>query len=186
MPRELWHDAIEAAHSNHFSGGHMGVEKTIARLSNHFWWYGMYTTVTEAVKQCPDCARANSQTPNAAKGTGTVPAVAGPNSLLGIDHIGPFQEAGDGYKYVLVAIDHFTKWLTAVPGRSTGKDESVDAMIDHVFCRTGLLDAVLTDNGTAFANRLSAKLLERMGVTHKFATLLHLREIASWSAQTAR
>ncbi len=37
------------------SGGHQGIEKTLARVAERYWWKGLNKSVTAYVKSCPFC-----------------------------------------------------------------------------------------------------------------------------------
>ncbi|GKE57247.1 reverse transcriptase domain-containing protein [Tanacetum coccineum] len=42
----------------------------------------------------------------------------------GLDILGPLPEGPDGLKFIIVAIDYFTKWMEAKPlAKTTGKEE---------------------------------------------------------------
>ncbi|GKD52957.1 reverse transcriptase domain-containing protein [Tanacetum coccineum] len=69
-----------------------------------------------------------------------------------VTHASPLPQASRKLKFVIVAIDYFTKWIEAKPlARITGKD--VKKFIwDNIVCRFGLPRVIVTDNGTQFVN----------------------------------
>ncbi|GKF33740.1 reverse transcriptase domain-containing protein [Tanacetum coccineum] len=69
-----------------------------------------------------------------------------------MDVLGPLLEATRKVKFVIVAIDYFTKWIEAKPlARTTGK-EVKKFVWDNITCRFGLPRIIVTDNGTNFIN----------------------------------
>ncbi|VDD78832.1 unnamed protein product, partial [Mesocestoides corti] len=40
-----------------------------------------------------------------------------PNELVGLDLMGPLPQTANGYRYILVMVDYFTKWANAIPLR---------------------------------------------------------------------
>nr|GEW58962.1 hypothetical protein [Tanacetum cinerariifolium] len=69
-----------------------------------------------------------------------------------MDVLGPLPEAPGKVKFVIVAIDYFTKWIEAKPlAKTTGK-EVKNTLSDNIVCRFGLLRIIVTDNETNFVN----------------------------------
>ncbi|GJS83779.1 reverse transcriptase domain-containing protein [Tanacetum coccineum] len=65
----------------------------------------------------------------------------------GMDILGPLTPARGGAKFVIVAIDYFTKWVEAKPlVKITGK-EVIRFVMDNIICRYGLPRVIVTDNG---------------------------------------
>ncbi|GJV21589.1 reverse transcriptase domain-containing protein [Tanacetum coccineum] len=65
----------------------------------------------------------------------------------GMDILGPLTPARRGAKFVIVAIDYFTKWVEAKPlVKITGK-EVIRFVMDNIICRYGLPRVIVTDNG---------------------------------------
>ncbi|GJW40318.1 reverse transcriptase domain-containing protein [Tanacetum coccineum] len=69
-----------------------------------------------------------------------------------MDIVGPLLEAPWKLKYLIVAIDYFTKWLEAKPVTSiTGRQVKIFAF-DNIVCRFGVPDTIITDNETQLIN----------------------------------
>ena len=69
---------------------------------------------------------------------------------MGDDVLGPLPEAPGKVKFVIVAIDYFTKWTEAKPlAKTTGK-EVKKFVWENIVCRFGLPGVIVTDNGTNF------------------------------------
>ncbi|GJU51262.1 reverse transcriptase domain-containing protein [Tanacetum coccineum] len=70
----------------------------------------------------------------------------------GMDILGPLPQASRKLKFVIVAIDYFTKWIEAKPVvMITGKDVKTFVW-ENIVCRFGLPRIIVTDNGTQFVN----------------------------------
>ncbi|GKC92688.1 reverse transcriptase domain-containing protein [Tanacetum coccineum] len=70
----------------------------------------------------------------------------------GMDIFGPLPQAAEKLKFVIVAIDYFTKWIEAKPlAIITGKDLK-KFVWDIIVCRFGLPYVIVTDNITQFVN----------------------------------
>ncbi|GJR52631.1 reverse transcriptase domain-containing protein [Tanacetum coccineum] len=75
----------------------------------------------------------------------------------GMDILGPLPPARGGAKFMIVAIDYFTKWIKAKPlVKITGK-EVIRFVMDNIICRFGLPKIIITDNGAQLAHQTSIK-----------------------------
>ena len=64
--------------------------------------------------------------------------------------MGPLPKASRAVKYLLVAIDYFTKWIKARPLWEITANEVEKFICKHVICRYGLPHAIVKDNDTQF------------------------------------
>jgi len=57
----------------------------------------------------------------------------------GMDVIGPIESAtSNGHRFILVAIDYFTKWVEATFYRAVTKKVVTDFVRDRIVCRFGI------------------------------------------------
>ncbi|GKA30359.1 reverse transcriptase domain-containing protein [Tanacetum coccineum] len=68
----------------------------------------------------------------------------------GIDIVGPSSEALGKVNFLIVAVDYFTKWVEAKPLASvTGKH--IERFVwEHIVCRFGIPQMIVSDNGKQF------------------------------------
>jgi hypothetical protein len=64
-----------------------------------------------------------------------------------LDTVGPLPETSAGNKYILVAIDHYSKWCEAKAVADHGAKTAARFLEDDLICRYGVPRFVLTDNG---------------------------------------
>ncbi|GAU43712.1 hypothetical protein TSUD_179950 [Trifolium subterraneum] len=78
-----------------------------------------------------------------------------PFSLWGIDMIGRIEpKASNGHRFILVAIDYFTKWVEAASYVNVTKQVVVRFIKNHIICRYGVPNKIITDNGTNLNNKM--------------------------------
>ena len=109
LPRVYISDVLQLSHDSP-AGGHMGVNKTLYKTRQQFYWSGMRKDVTHWIKSCKDCQARKSPIPT--RRAPMVPMHAGePLERVGIDILGPLPQTVRGSKYILVVGDYFTKWM---------------------------------------------------------------------------
>lgn len=68
----------------------------------------------------------------------------------GIDIVGPFPKAPGKVKYLIVAVDHFTKWIEAVPQACISGRKVIKFMWKTIVTRFGITKILISDNGLQF------------------------------------
>ncbi|GJX67517.1 reverse transcriptase domain-containing protein [Tanacetum coccineum] len=91
--------------------------------------------------------------------------------VWGIDFMGPFPSS-HGNKYILVAVDYFSKWVE-VKALPTNDARVVVKFLKSLFARFRTPRAIISDSGTHFCNDQFAKVMSKYGVTHRLATAYH-------------
>ena len=85
-------------------------------------------------------------------------AASWPFSMWGIDVIGAIEpKAANGHRFILVAIDYFTKWVKAASYASVTRSMVVRFIKREIICRCGLPRKIITDNGTNLNNKMMGK-----------------------------
>lgn len=91
----------------------------------------------------------------------------------GMDVLGPLPEAPGKVKYVIVAIDYFTKWMEAKPlAKTTGK-EVIKFVWDNIVCRFGLPHIIVTDNGNNFIHDPFKRWCEKLNIKQINTAVAH-------------
>ncbi|GKB36391.1 reverse transcriptase domain-containing protein [Tanacetum coccineum] len=72
---------------------------------------------------------------------------------MGNGHCGSLSEAPGKLKYLIVAIDYFTKWLGAKPLASITGRQVKNFAFDNIVCRFRIPATIITDNITQLINK---------------------------------
>ncbi|GAU39237.1 hypothetical protein TSUD_396840 [Trifolium subterraneum] len=91
----------------------------------------------------------------------------------GMDILGPFPTAARQVKYLIVAVDYFTKWIEAEPLTKIGASHILRFFKRNVLARFGIPRVVVTDNGTQFTNKKFQEFLATIGTTQHFTSVEH-------------
>jgi len=94
-------------------------------------------------------------------------------AMWGMDILGPLPKAPGAVKYILVAIDYFTKWIKARPLREITANEVEKFTWKHLICRFCLPYAIVTDNETQFKAQTYEDFLKRLGIKHLVTSVEH-------------
>ena len=75
-------------------------------------------------------------------------------SWLGLDFIGQIHPpSSKGDRFILVAMDYFTKWTKAVPLKNMTHKEVIEFITEHIIHRFGIPQTLTTDQGTSFMSK---------------------------------
>ena len=86
--------------------GHLGCEKTLARVKTRFWWPGVAKDVGEYCCSCKVCQRMARKGPKAPMIP--MPIIEVPFRRIAMDVIGPLPKSSTGKQYVVVITDYAT------------------------------------------------------------------------------
>ena len=85
---------------------------------------------------------------------------------------GELPPTARGNRYVMIAVDHFTKWVELVPLKSKSSADVAHAFLDQVLSRFGAPGEVLTDQGKEFQGAFQT-LLANHTIAHRLASREH-------------
>jgi hypothetical protein len=155
------HDSIMA--------GHLGIRKTYLRLSSKYYWKGMYRDVVEHVSSCVECNMRKGD-PNNLVGKYESLITEKPLELIAMDIIGPLPR---GNLYILLFIDHFTRWVEIAPMRKDDSRMIAEKFVKHIFCRHGAPDYVMTDCGSNFTLKILQEVMDVLLVEQIWTAAYH-------------
>jgi hypothetical protein len=90
------------------SGRHLGTNKTIDKVRQRYYWLHLRDDVERWCQQCDTCVASRGPRTRS-RGLMHQYNVGAPFERIAIDIAGPFLESDRGNRYLLIAIDYFTK-----------------------------------------------------------------------------
>ena len=171
--RALQQTLIRQAHDGP-TGGHMGVAKTMARLTSTCWWSGMKAMIADYVRGCTTCAATKPSLQKPAGLLRPLPIPEKPWRLITLDFVGPLPRTPDYFNYILVVVDKFSKMAHFIPTTTNVTAEyTAKLLLDHVIRLHGLPEAMISDRGHEFTAHLFQELWKAMGTDLRLSTAYH-------------
>ena len=104
----------------------------------------------QLVKTCDACQFHAKNIHQPAQALQTIP-LSWPFAVWGLDIVGEFPRAVGGYRYLIVLMDKFTKWIEVEPVRYITALAAVK-LLKGVVSRFGVPNHIITDMGTQFTS----------------------------------
>lgn len=151
---------MEEIHEGSFgthSSGHT-MSKKILRAG--YFWLTMETDCRNYAKKCHKCQIYEDKVhvPPAPLNVMTSPW---PFAMWGIDMIGRIEPtASNGHRFILVAIDYFTKWVEAASYANVTRQVVARFIKQNIICRYGVPERIITDNGSNLNNNMITELCQ--------------------------
>ena len=156
-------------------GGHIGVNNTLVKLRERYWWPRMVIDTREYIASCEACQKNKNQKIALQFKKELCPVsipFGQPWSQIGIDLIGPLEATEDKYRYVLTGICYFTKFVELYPLKEKSALGIAECLYD-MQCRYGVPRVHISDQGREFVNQVTRHLFEWCGVAHRITSSYH-------------
>ena len=160
---------VEVIHKVHTQLSHVGRHKLLDIIQEHFYHPAMNKVARDYCSSCHHCQlfKVNTQpiSPPILK-----IKTAKPFELFALDLL-QFPKSSKGNVAALVAVDHFSKWLVAIPLRNKQANTVTNALQHQILPHLPRVpDRILTDNGPEFSNRIFNDALREHNIEHTFST----------------
>lgn len=149
----------------HDDAGHLGLEKTLDRVADSYWFPQMRKFVAKYIKACLNCLYYKHPSGKRQGELHPVEKVPVPFHTLHLDHLGPFECSKKKNQYILVVVDGFTKFIFLEPVKST-KVRHVTKTLMNIMYLFGTPVRIITDRGSAFTSKTFAKFCSTYGIRH--------------------
>ena len=102
IPKNMRENALRAIHF-----GHAGRDAMLREAAD-VWWPRVHREIVEKAKNCVQCQQAgkNLKCLKSQKEIGKIPESTEPNEEIALDFAGPFQNATQKKKYLIVLVDN--------------------------------------------------------------------------------
>ncbi|KAL4297482.1 hypothetical protein GQ457_12G015360 [Hibiscus cannabinus] len=171
VPEEEQNDIMYHCHAAS-CGGHFSGNRTAAKiLKSGFYWPTLFKDAHAFAKACDRCQiMGNISRRNEIPLQNIFEVEL--FDVWGIDFMGPFPSS-HGDLYILLAVDYVSKWVEAIATPKNDAKTVMKFLHNNIFTRFGVPRALISDEGSHFDDKLTAKALQRCGVRHRIATAYH-------------
>ncbi|GAX81110.1 hypothetical protein CEUSTIGMA_g8544.t1 [Chlamydomonas eustigma] len=164
-------DRAKLVYTIHSDNGHFGRRRTTALVMMNYWWPGLWDDCSKVVKSCQACSVTKVS-------FNSVQPVLHPLPIRGLmyrwslDTCGPFPVTTRGHTRVLVAVEHFSKFVEIFPLKDKSSAEIAYHFLHGILARYGACAEVVTDGGGEFQKEFDDLLLRAM-IDHRITSPHH-------------
>lgn len=137
--------------------------QALRKISQHFYWPQIFKDVTLFVGSCHPCNSRNSK--SYLQGLLSSTPATSPTHRMSFDSIGPRTTMPEGFRWILVMINHFTKWLVAVPVRDRTSRTIINSFKGHWISESYAYKQVFADRAPELWTAEFRKLMCEYGST---------------------
>ena len=171
-PKHLRQETTEVTHTQH----HFGQTSTLRTLRKNFFWPKMRRDVIRCCRGCLACQRAKYKTsgrePLCTMSIGS--GVPGEAVAMDVGTLPWSDDPNGGYRYVLLMVDLFTRYVELRPLKDQETDTILDAFqMGWVYRGHGMPRIVLTDQGANLDGRTFREFCEKAGIEKRHTTPYH-------------
>ena len=170
VSKHLRNILIEKAHDSVFSA-HQGKDKMKHRLRSRCYWPKMNIDIEQHIKECHTCQE--TKPPSRYNQAELKPITSKkPLELVTTDIMGKLNTTKKGNNYIMVIIDHFTRWMELFALNTMEAIEVAEKLLEFT-CRHGSPLKILSDQGTNYQSELLNELYEILDIEKLKTTPYH-------------
>lgn len=163
-PQRDRRNLLRFAHDHEFYGGHLGVKKTRDKLKAYYW-PGMTKDVERYVETCEVCQKhKTSKKPK--YGLMQPIKVSEIFERVHVDIIGPMRQTDQASRYILTAIDAFSRYAYARATVDARARDIINFLKEEIFVKHGPPCKLVSDNGPQFLSNEFQSLIKSLGIKH--------------------
>ena len=172
VPPQYRSAILRLAHDHPLSG-HLGINKTYSRVSQHYFWPKLKKDVQQYCRSCETCqviGKPNQVIPKAH--LKPIPAVEEPFKRILIDCVGPLPRSRSGKEYLLTVMCASTRYPEAFP-LSNIRTKTIVNALTKFFTTYGYPDVIQSDQGSNFTSKLFKEVVKELQVKHCQSSAYH-------------
>ena len=151
--------------------GHPGKERTLIAGRLKYYWPTMKRDIDQYIDDCVTCAKykgfVNKPAPIL-----TYPPPTRPWQVVSIDLL-QLMPSYKGSKYLLVCVDHFSRFTVLCALKDKTADAVAHALITKLFIVHSTPEVLLSDNGSEFRNELLKEICAQYDIKQAFISAYH-------------
>ena len=139
--------------------------------AQYLWWPRVHRDFVKLCKNCRECTKfgKNLKPMIPFKIYKSLPPLNAPNEEVQLDYAGPLSDGDGNQVYMLVAINRFSKYLSAMLTKTTGANKILKFLENYIFTHS-ILKAIRTDQYSGCKNKLVDQFCKSKGINHTFCS----------------
>ena len=170
VPQSMVKELLIKAHKE--DGAHCGMQKTLDRIRQRFFWPHMRTDTCNFVKKCPQCRKAK---PSRMIVTPLNPINSDDKNVwehVAVDIDGPYPLTARGARYVINIVDYKSKFLIS-NAVSNIRTTTIITKLQDSFNTMGYPKRMTTDRAAQFESQEFKRFMDSKAILHHLTTAYH-------------
>ncbi|GJT29072.1 reverse transcriptase domain-containing protein [Tanacetum coccineum] len=152
---------------------HAGTRSVVAKaLRTGYYWPTMHKDARALIRACQDRQVHRPVPRNPQQKLNPITSLW-PFYKWRIDIAGPFPKGQGKVKFLIVAIDYFTKWINAKPVATIIGNQVKKIVWDNIVCKFRLPGEIISDNEKQFRDNPFKDWCEKLCIRQRFAFIKH-------------
>lgn len=168
LPHEYCQTVFNTLHKEM---GHPGVERTVDLIRERFYWPHMQEDIEQFVMHKCECLK-RKRPPKPTRAPLVPIVTTRPFELVSMDFL-HLETCKNGYEYILVVMDHYTRFAQAYATKNKSAKTVVEKVFNDFALCFGFPEKFHHDMGREFENQLMAQLQKCCGVRASHTTCYH-------------
>jgi hypothetical protein len=154
-------------------GSHIGSIPLLGKVFRQgFYWPKAASDAADLVQKCENCQKCARDQKQPSALTQLIQSTW-PLKRWGLDLLGPLPPAQGNLRYVVLAVEYFSKWIEAKPLATITSAIVQKFFWQNIVCRFGVPKAITVDNGTQFDAETFKDFCDQIGTKIHFASVRH-------------
>lgn len=163
IPRELRKTIVKENHDED-SSYHGGRYKTMAKVRASYYWPGMTQDIAKYVRECEVCKLIKPHNKITTPPAGEFIMADRPFRIVASDLVGPFPMSKKGNRFLIVAIDIFSKFTIMKAVKTATAQNVTEFVKNEVILKFACPEMIISDNGGQYKSALFKSLLEERNI----------------------
>jgi hypothetical protein len=154
-------------------GSQIGSRPLLGKVfTQGFYWPKAASDAIDLVQKCKNCQKCARDQKQPSSLTQLIQSTW-PLQRWGLDLLGPLPPAQGNLKYVVVAVEYFSKWIEAKPLATITLVTVQKFLWQNIVCCFGVPKAITMDNRTQFDDDAFKEFCDQIGTKIHFASVRH-------------
>ena len=170
IPEMLIDTTIKLAHEHPLISAHLSSQKTLQNLQAYCNFKNMGKRVDIVCRNCHVCLRKNKfhEIPHPPLGRSEDPSHVG--HMWSMDTAGPLPKTDEGFEHVIVAVEHFTKFVVLESVKNISAKSILKFLNEKIISYFGLFDILLTDKHASYRSKVVEDFCAKHKIDHRFSS----------------